>query len=86
MLHRAIVGSFERFIGILIEHYAGALPLWLAPVQAVVLTITERSGRLRPGDRGRAPGGRTCGSRPICETRKLPIKFGNIACRSCLTS
>jgi len=42
MLHRAIVGSMERFIGILIEHYAGALPLWLAPVQAVVLTITDR--------------------------------------------
>jgi len=42
MLHRAIVGSLERFIGILIEHYAGALPLWLAPVQVVVLTITDR--------------------------------------------
>jgi len=42
MLHRAIVGSLERFIGILIEHYAGALPLWLAPVQVAVLTITDR--------------------------------------------
>jgi threonyl-tRNA synthetase len=42
MLHRAIVGSLERFIGVLVEHYAGALPLWLAPVQAVVLTITDR--------------------------------------------
>ncbi len=42
MLHRAIVGSLERFIGILVEHHAGALPLWLAPVQAVVLTITDR--------------------------------------------
>jgi len=42
MLHRAIVGSFERFIGILIEHYAGALPLWLSPHQVVVLNITER--------------------------------------------
>ena len=42
MLHRAIVGSLERFIGILIENYAGALPLWLAPVQAVVLNITDR--------------------------------------------
>ena len=40
MLHRAIVGSMERFIGILIEHYAGAFPVWLAPVQAVVLNIT----------------------------------------------
>jgi threonyl-tRNA synthetase len=42
MLHRAIVGSLERFIGILIEHHAGAMPLWLAPVQAAVLTITDR--------------------------------------------
>ncbi len=41
MLHRAIVGSMERFIGILIEHHAGALPLWLAPVQAVVMNITD---------------------------------------------
>ncbi len=42
MLHRAILGSLERFIGILIEHYAGALPLWLAPIQAMVLNITDR--------------------------------------------
>jgi threonyl-tRNA synthetase len=41
MLHRAIVGSMERFIGILIEQYAGALPVWLAPVQAIVLNITD---------------------------------------------
>lgn len=42
MLHRAVLGSFERFIGILIEHYEGAFPAWLAPVQAVVLNITDR--------------------------------------------
>lgn len=42
MLHRAIVGSLERFIGMLIEHHAGALPAWLAPVQAVVLNITDQ--------------------------------------------
>ncbi len=41
MLHRAILGSMERFVGILIEHYAGALPLWLAPVQAVAASITD---------------------------------------------
>ncbi|HEY6663137.1 MAG TPA: threonine--tRNA ligase [Sphingomicrobium sp.] len=41
MLHRAIIGTFERFIGILIEHYAGKFPLWLAPVQAVVATIVS---------------------------------------------
>ena len=42
MIHRAIFGSFERFIAILIEHYAGAFPLWLAPVQAIVLPIADR--------------------------------------------
>ncbi len=42
MLHRAILGSLERFIGILIENWSGALPLWLAPVQAVVLNISEK--------------------------------------------
>ena len=55
MIHRASMGSFERFIGILIEHYAGEFPLWLAPVQAVVLPIADRhvgyarevAGRLR---------------------------------------
>ena len=41
MLHRAILGSLERFIGILIEHHAGNLPLWLAPTQVKVLTITS---------------------------------------------
>ena len=41
MLHRAILGSFERFIGILIEQYAGAMPTWLAPVQAVILNISQ---------------------------------------------
>jgi threonyl-tRNA synthetase len=55
MIHRALMGSFERFIGILIEHYAGEFPLWLAPVQALVLPIADRhveyardtAGRLR---------------------------------------
>ncbi len=42
MLHRAILGSFERFIGILIEHYAGALPTWLSPVQVAVMNITDK--------------------------------------------
>jgi threonyl-tRNA synthetase len=41
MLHRAILGSFERFIGILIENYEGAFPAWLAPTQAVVMNITD---------------------------------------------
>ena len=58
MLHRAMFGSLERFTGILIEHFAGHMPLWLSPVQAVVATITEEAGRLRAGAdrRGAAPG------------------------------
>ncbi|MCX7118242.1 MAG: threonine--tRNA ligase [Legionellales bacterium] len=44
MIHRAILGTFERFMGILLEHHAGNLPLWLAPIQAAVLTITEKQG------------------------------------------
>jgi threonyl-tRNA synthetase len=42
MIHRALLGSLERFFGVLIEHYAGAFPLWLAPVQATVLPISEK--------------------------------------------
>ncbi len=45
MLHRAILGSFERFIGILIEHYAGRMPVWLAPVQVAVMGITDRNAQ-----------------------------------------
>jgi len=45
MLHRAILGSLERFIGILIENYAGAMPLWLSPVQVVVLNISEKQAK-----------------------------------------
>ena len=43
MIHRALLGSLERFIGCLIEHYAGAFPLWLAPVQAIILPIADRN-------------------------------------------
>jgi threonyl-tRNA synthetase len=57
MIHRALMGSLERFFGVLIEHYAGQFPLWLAPKQVAVLTIAERhsafalevAGRLRAG-------------------------------------
>jgi threonyl-tRNA synthetase len=55
MIHRALMGSMERFMGVLIEHYAGAFPVWLAPVQAVLIPIADRhiayadevAGRLR---------------------------------------
>ena len=43
MVHRAILGSYERFLALLIEHFAGAFPTWLAPVQAVVLSVTDRN-------------------------------------------
>ncbi|MEK6861600.1 MAG: threonine--tRNA ligase, partial [Nanoarchaeota archaeon] len=43
MIHRAIIGSFERFMGVLIEHYAGKFPLWLAPTQVVLMTVTDRN-------------------------------------------
>ena len=59
MIHRAICGSMERFLGILIEHYAGHLPLWLAPVQVVVATITSDAddyAREGPAASSRRPG------------------------------
>ena len=43
MLHRALMGSLERFFGCLVEHYAGAFPLWLAPVQVILLPITDQN-------------------------------------------
>ena len=42
MIHRAILGSLERFVGILVEHYSGNLPLWLSPVQVMVMNITDK--------------------------------------------
>ena len=47
MIHRALFGSMERFFGVLIEHYAGAFPMWLAPVQVAVLPITDRVNNMR---------------------------------------
>jgi threonyl-tRNA synthetase len=53
MIHRALFGSYERFIGIMLEHYAGELPLWLAPVQAVVLPVSDRFNGYGEGVRAR---------------------------------
>ena len=58
MIHRALMGSIERFFGILIEHYGGAFPTWLAPVQAVVMNDHRSPARLRRGRRGPTEGGR----------------------------
>jgi threonyl-tRNA synthetase len=72
MLHRAIVGSLERFMGILIEHYAGAFPLWLAPVQVAVLTITERQAAYA---RELAERLRTLGFRALADLRNEKINY-----------
>jgi threonyl-tRNA synthetase len=76
MLHRAIVGSMERFIGILIEHHAGLFPAWLAPVQAVVMNITDAQADFVA--KWRKPLSRkVSASRRICATRKSAIKSAN---------
>ena len=58
MVHRALLGSMERFMGVLIEHYAGAFPVWLAPTQAVIIPIADRhlDYACRAADRLRAEG------------------------------
>jgi len=72
MLHRAIVGSLERFIGILIENHAGAMPLWLAPIQAVVLTITDRHAAYAREVEARLRG---AGLRVIADLRNEKITY-----------
>ncbi len=62
MIHRAMFGSFERFIAILIEHYAGEFPLWLAPVQAIVLPVVRPLQRVRLLGAPRSSAARSCGS------------------------
>ena len=71
VIHRAIFGSFERFIAILIEHFAGAFPLWLAPVQASVLPIADRHLDYARQVAGAAGRGRAAGraGRPAGEDR-----------------
>ena len=84
MIHRALLGSFERFIGILTEHYAGEFPLWLAPVQAIVLPVSDRfneyaasvaaelraqSARVELDDRGESVGRKIRDA----ELRKIPF-------------
>ena len=72
MLHRAILGSLERFIGILLENYAGALPLWLAPVQAVVLNISEKQAQYAEHV---AKTLRAAGIRAECDLRNEKITY-----------
>ena len=64
MIHRALLGSMERFMGVIIEHYGGAFPLWLSPVQAVVIPDRRPPCGVCPPGRGAAKGRRLpCGSR-----------------------
>jgi threonyl-tRNA synthetase len=72
MLHRAVLGSFERFIGILIEHYAGAMPLWLAPLQVAVLSITEHQADYANGI---VAGLREAGFRAVADLRNEKISY-----------
>ena len=61
MIHRALLGSMERFAGILIEHYAGRFPLWLAPTQAIILPVADRHNEYAAEvGRGAARGGLRC--------------------------
>ena len=63
MIHRALLGSMERFAGILIEHYGGRFPVWLAPVQATVLPISDRHVEFGAAVAAAAARARACGSR-----------------------
>jgi threonyl-tRNA synthetase len=72
MLHRAIVGSMERFLGILIEHHAGAFPLWLAPVQVAVLSITERQAEYAQRVASRM---KAAGYRVVADVRNEKISY-----------
>jgi threonyl-tRNA synthetase len=72
MLHRAIVGSMERFIGILIEHYGGAFPLWLAPEQVIVMSISERQADYAQGV---AAALKTAGFRAVEDLRGEKISY-----------
>jgi threonyl-tRNA synthetase len=72
MLHRAIVGSLERFIGMLIEHYSGALPLWLAPEQVVVMNISAAQASYAQGIASRL---RDCGLRAFADLRNEKITY-----------
>ncbi|MDH5769195.1 MAG: threonine--tRNA ligase, partial [Nitrospirota bacterium] len=80
MIHRALMGSLERFFGILIEHYAGAFPLWLSPVQVKVLTIAERHSdyAVKTSERLRSEGIRTSLD---LENEKIGYKIRNATMR-----
>ena len=79
MIHRALMGSFERFIGILIEHYAGEFPVWLAPVQAIVLPVADRHVELR-ATRSQAALGAGCASRSTTARSRSGARSARPSC------
>ena len=81
MLHRAILGSLERFIGVLIENYAGAFPMWLAPVQVVVATITSDANAYAQEAAEALRKARACASSSICATRRSATRSASTRCR-----
>ena len=83
MLHRAMFGSLERFTGIMIEHYAGHLPLWLSPLQAVIATITSDADDYAREAIAAAQRARACASKATCATRRSTTKSANIRWRKC---
>ena len=86
MLHRAILGSFERFIGILIEHYAGNFPLWLAPVQAVVASITDEAAAYAEEVAAELRARRAARRRPTPATRRSATRCASTAWRKSRSS
>ena len=75
MIHRALLGSMERFAGILIEHYAGRFPVWLAPVQAIGAAGLRPPRRLRRGGRGEAERRAASGSRSTSRSESVGKKI-----------
>ena len=83
MIHSAKFGSIERFIGVLVEHYAGAFPPWLAPVQVQAIPVAERARRLPVRRRARQMRPRACGSRSTTPTTGCRRRSATRSCRRC---
>lgn len=84
MLHRAVLGSLERFIGVLIEHYAGKFPLWLAPLQVVVAPITNEADDYAKHVH-EALKRLMSALRLTCGMKRSAIKCVSILCKKCLS-
>ena len=78
MIHRAPLGSLERFMGVLIEHFAGAFPLWLAPEQVRVLVVSQKFEEYGRRRRAAAGGGRTAGQRATIGRRRSARRFATL--------